>query len=181
MYLELPPMSGQWIRGSAFPGRGHEGASIYSEPQSGVGRALLPVNTGPIWAWWDLFFSWPCFSKASCPFTCSTFQVLLKMFTAFIFLFFIFSMFSFFFLIFYFFLILKSLILTCVPKHEPPSHLFTAFNKTNKSGGTNVSHYPTTPPASFPSPSLLGHFSAGLAWSPGIRDRGKKWIGKDTG
>ena len=28
-----------------------------------------------------------------------------------------------FFLIFYFFKILKSLILTCVPKHEPPSHL----------------------------------------------------------
>ena len=27
------------------------------------------------------------------------------------------------FLFFYFFLILKSLILTCVPKHEPPSHL----------------------------------------------------------
>ena len=26
-------------------------------------------------------------------------------------------------LVFYFFLILKSLILTCVPKHEPPSHL----------------------------------------------------------
>ena len=28
-----------------------------------------------------------------------------------------------FFFIFYFFLILKSLILTCIPKHEPPSHL----------------------------------------------------------
>ena len=28
-----------------------------------------------------------------------------------------------FFILFYFFLILKSLILTCVPKHEPPSHL----------------------------------------------------------
>ena len=27
------------------------------------------------------------------------------------------------FIYFYFFLILKSLILTCVPKHEPPSHL----------------------------------------------------------
>ena len=26
-------------------------------------------------------------------------------------------------LVFYFFLILKSLILTCIPKHEPPSHL----------------------------------------------------------
>ena len=29
----------------------------------------------------------------------------------------------FFFLVFFSFLILKSLILTCVPKHEPPSHL----------------------------------------------------------
>lgn len=115
--------------------RGHLSTLSHSR---GLGGPLLPVNTGPTWAWWDLFFfSWPCFSKASCPFTCSTFQVLLKM--------------------------------------------FTAFNKTNKSGGTNVSHYPTTPPVSFPSPSLLGHFSAGLAWSPGIRDRGKKWIGKDTG
>ena len=37
----------------------------------------------------------------------------------------IFQMYFYFYFIFYFFifLILKSLILTCVPKHEPPSHL----------------------------------------------------------
>ena len=33
------------------------------------------------------------------------------------------SDFFFFFFTLYFFLILKSLILTCIPKHEPPSHL----------------------------------------------------------
>ena len=42
----------------------------------------------------------------------------------FLFFFYIFSVsFYLFFLNFLFFLILKSLILTCIPKHEPPSHL----------------------------------------------------------
>ena len=42
----------------------------------------------------------------------------------FFFLFFLnFIIFYFYFYLFFIFLILKSLILTCVPKHEPPSHL----------------------------------------------------------
>ena len=47
--------------------------------------------------------------------------------------------------LFFFFLILKSLILTCVPKHEPPSHSLlicvvrVSNSKSNESLATEVS------------------------------------------